>query len=122
MILEKNPELEHCTKCINDDTYENKKCDRLLYLNWCLPLFDIQNCKHNIVDIDNYYLKYNSDAELTYKLENDFTFTLVEDFSSIITQNDNYNIENLYNYISYNFKLDKLEIPIYYFFIRYVYN
>jgi len=42
MILEKNPELEHCTTCINDEEYENKKCNKLLYLNWCLTLFDIQ--------------------------------------------------------------------------------
>ena len=70
-----------------------------------------KNCKHNIIDTYNYYLKYKSDATLTYKLNEDFIFTLVTDFSSIIIKNDKYN--NLYSYILYDFKLDELNIHIY---------
>ena len=123
MIINDNKNLEHCNKCIDDEKYRftYDQCNRKKYLNSCLPLFNIKDCNHNILDIDDYYINYNERYKLTYRLKKDFTFELVDvgpeeryrDFMNILYSHIHKNM-----IITGEYNNNSINIPVYYFFIN----
>ena len=106
-----------CKKCEDNENEQDKDCVRKDFINNCMPFFDVENSKINILNNDGKsYIYYYGDNVDDYILNTNFTLQKHDKIKNYFIKDKTCLLDKL----NYNI----IDIPIYYLFIDsyYIFN